>query len=149
MKKITLVIAGLMFSGAASAALTLPGSGEVLMTDCALLNEDVSINLTAGVVAGVGCDVADNAITLTTCHTSGKTVNRTVGRKPNTAAGAPAGSTVDCVIGAADPLCVATEVNGATQPSASTLQGTVSAQYPGTACTAANAKTTADSLLPQ
>ena len=148
MKKFSFILAGMLFSGVASAALTLNGSDEVLMTECGLLNEDVMINLTNGVVGGVGCDEANNVVTLAACHTSGKNTNRTVGKKPDPNPTAPAGSTVDCTIGQADPTCAATPVDGAAMPSATTLQGTVNIQYPGLTCSAANAKTTADSLLP-
>lgn len=146
MKKLALIAAGLMISGAAL-AVELDGSGEVLMTDCELLNEDVTINLTNGVVGGVSCSA--QAIAISVCHTAGKTVNRTVGRKPDTSVGAVSGATVDCTISSTDTACVATPVDGAAYPSASTVRGTVSNEYPGTgACDATAAETAAGTLLP-
>ncbi|MBX9764513.1 MAG: hypothetical protein K2Y24_16105, partial [Pseudomonadaceae bacterium] len=59
MKKVSLVLAGLMFSGMASAALTLDTNGQLTLVDCpgaaggaSPLIEDVNISLTAGVRAG-------------------------------------------------------------------------------------------------
>ncbi|MBS7663908.1 hypothetical protein I0D00_18430 [Pseudomonas lalucatii] len=145
MKKLALIAAGLMISGAAS-AVTLVGSDEVLMTDCELLNEDVTINLTNGVEGGVSCNTA--AIALTVCHTAGKSVNRTVGKRDVAASGNVPAHQVDCTISSTDNTCVATEVDGSAMPSASTNRGTVSAEYPGTTCSAANAETEAATLLP-
>ena len=153
MKKITLLLAGLMASGLAS-AVQFPTTGQLRIGDCTNLNEDVTINLTTGVVAGVSC--TDARVAIAACHTSGMVKTRTPGRKtiqvPDTSDGAAAGATVDeevdCKISAADADCVATPVNGAAFATATTARGTVNTQYPGGgACTdAARADTVAGGL---
>lgn len=130
MKKITLILAGLMVSGMAS-AVQIQNSGEsVTMEDCALLNEDVSVNLTNGVQAGVECNA--RAIVISACHAAGRTTTRTVDV-----------TTCDT---ATPPVCTTAPapVTGPAMPTASTLAGTVISQYPGGGdCTAAAAETNA------
>lgn len=147
MKKITLLLAGLMVSGMASAQ-QFTASGQLQQGVCDNLNEDVALNLTTGVVAGVSCTV--NRVALATCHTSGMVKSRTVGTKtiqvPDTSVGAAAGATVpqvvSCSVGTADPACTGTPVVGAGIANATTNRGTVTTSYPGSgACTAASADT--------
>lgn len=139
MKKITLLLAGLMASGVAS-ALPFSASGQLQVGVCNLLNEDVAINLTTGVVAGVDCSATRVAIA--TCHTSGMVKSRNVGTKSVTttaADGTTTTTTVSCSIGAADPDCSGTTITGAGIANATTDRGTVTTSYPGTgACTAAS-----------
>lgn len=149
MKKIALVFAGLAVSGMAS-AVTLNSSGEVTMVDCPLLNEDVTINLSTGVFAGVSCN--GTAIALSACHSAGKQTSRTVPvRQVAAVPGPPAipAHLETCVIDPADPTCVMTQVQGPAMPSATTIQGTVNTQYPGGDCTAADAEDNATVMLPQ
>lgn len=152
MKKISLAVAGLLFSGLAS-AVQLPSSGTVFQTVCSNLNEDVSINLTTGVVAGVSCTAT--RVALSACHTAGMLKSRSVGQKtvqvpdpdPNAAAGATVPQTQSCSVGTADPACQTVAVKGAAVPSATTLAGTVNNQYPGTgACDATVAENVANGL---
>lgn len=139
MKKLTLVLAGLMISGAAS-AVQLESSNPVTIADCALLNEDVRINLSTGVLAGVSC--TPNVIALSACHSAGKVTSRTVpvrivaetGVAPNVI---PA-HLESCLVGSAD--CNVTEVTGAAMPTATTALGTVNTQYPGANCSAGAAE---------
>ncbi|MDG9922170.1 MULTISPECIES: hypothetical protein [unclassified Pseudomonas] len=130
MKKISLILAGLMVSGLAS-AVQIDNSGEaVTMQDCDLLNEDVAVNLTNGVQAGVQCNA--NAIAISACHTGGRRTTRTVDV-----------TTCDT---ATPPVCTTAPapVTGPAMPTASTLAGTVISQYPGGGdCTAATAETNA------
>jgi hypothetical protein len=143
MKKITLLRAGLMVCGMASAE-PFTASGPLRVGNCANLSEDVNITLTTGVVAGVSCTTARVAIA--TCHTSGMVKNRTVGTKtvnvdvtdPDTGVVTPTPTVLSCAIGAADPACAGTPVTGPTIANASTSRGTVTNSYTSVgACTAA------------
>ncbi|MFP6850619.1 MAG: hypothetical protein VCA57_18175 [Pseudomonas sp.] len=141
MKKITLLLAGLMASSMVS-AVPLAGSGPVRMTDCALLNEDVNITLTTGVEAGVGCDA--DSIVISACHTAGRTTSRSaqvttcVNTDNDPATGV--GGNEDCTT-------APQAVEGPAMPTASTLAGTVVSQFPAGACTAADAETFAETQL--
>lgn len=139
MKKITLLLAGLMASGMAS-ALPFSASGQLQVGVCNILNEDVNLNLTNGVVAGVDC--SDTRVAIATCHTSGMVKSRNVGTKDVTttdANGVETTATVSCSIGTADPDCSGTTVEGAGVANATTDRGTVTTSYPGSgACTAAS-----------
>lgn len=146
MKNITLLLVGMMASGMAS-AVTFGTTGQLTQTDCTNLNENVTINLTSGVVAGVTCTSARVAIAA--CHSSGMLKSRQMPRKdvtedvtdPDTGAVSQVTTQVSCTIGDADPDCKATPVSGAAIASASTTRGTVNTIYPGTGdCTAAKAE---------
>lgn len=148
MKKISLAVAvaGLLFSGLAS-AVQLPASGSVTVLQCTNLNEDVSLNLTTGVVAGVDCTAT--RVAFAACHTAGMQKSRSVGQKtvvdttvePNTS------STVSCTVGDADKDCKSVAVTGAAVPSSTTNKGTVNNQYPGTgACVVGVPETVAKGL---
>ncbi|MNF92737.1 hypothetical protein D3C84_753890 [compost metagenome] len=143
MKKITLLFAGLMASGLAS-AVPFASTGQLQVGVCNNLNEDVSINLTTGVVAGVSCTA--NRVAIAACHTAGMVKSRSVGQKtiqvPDTSEGAAPDATVpqvvSCSIGTADPACTGTPVSGAAFATATTTRGTVNTIYPGGgACTSA------------
>ncbi|WP_155718711.1 hypothetical protein [Ectopseudomonas mendocina] len=144
MKKITILLAGLMVSGFAS-AVPFASTGQLEMSSCNNLNENVTINLTTGVVAAVHCN--SSRVAIAACHTAGMVKSRTVGQKtiqvPDTSDGAAAGATVDqvvsCTVGQADPACTNTQVNGAAFATATTTRGTVNTVYPGGgACTGAD-----------
>lgn len=149
MKKISIAVAvvGVLFSGLAS-AIQLPSSGAVRQTVCSNLNEDVTINLTTGVVAGVSC--TSSRVALAACHTGGMQKSRSVGQKTvagTDAQGNPTSTTVSCTVGTADPACATVTVTGAAVPSSTTNAGTVNNQYPGTgACTPAVAENVANGL---
>ena len=142
MKKITLLLAGLMVSGVAS-AVTLTQSGSVAMTDCPPLNEDVRLNLSANVQAGVTC--TNTVVALAACHTGGKVTQRTV---PVVLVPADATTGVPehyetCDVNAipAIPGCANTAVTGPAMAAATTAMGTTSTQYPGgDVCTAQGAE---------
>lgn len=141
MKKITLLLAGMMASGMAS-AVTFDQSGSLKMTDCEpLLNENVSINLSTGVVAGVSCDAT--GIALAACHTSGRTTAREVEVLiASTDANALPGTLVS-----QDPKVYET-ATGPAVATGSTFQGTVVPLYPeADACTSTVAETAAGTRL--
>lgn len=134
MKKISLLLAGLLLSGAASAVEITAPSGRVLMTDCALLNEDVTINLTNSVVAGVACD--EDQIVMSACHTAGRTTSRSA-------------DVTTCTDPDDSTTCTTTTetVEGPAMPTASTLRGTVASEYPEGNCSAADAEGFAEGRL--
>lgn len=132
MKKITFLLAGLMVSGMAS-AVQLTGTGGVVQRIGAcqtLLNEDVRINLTTGVEAGVNCSAT--RIAIATCHTAGRQVGRSV-------------EVVTACDTTADPDCEDTvavqTVTGPAMAVANTNRGTVISGFPGGVCNAATADT--------
>lgn len=143
MKKVTLLLAGLMVSGIAS-AVQLTESDFVEMTDCNPLNENVRINLSAGVAAGVFC--TDTVAALAACHTGGKVTQRTVAVKDvpaNAETGVPAHIEPCTTVGTDG--CESRAVTGPAMPAASTALGTVNTQYPGgntCSATAAEAQAT-------
>lgn len=149
MKKLSIVIAGLMFAGAAS-AVQFPASGLLLQQECANLNEDVRMNLTNGVVAGVNCRPADGAlparVAIAACHTGGMQKSRSTTRRVIPATQTePETVVTGCATGSEG--CTVVPVTGASMPGATTLLGTVNIAYPGTgACTAVAAETQAGTL---
>lgn len=151
MKKLSIVIAGLMFSGAAS-AVQFGASANLNQVDCPNLNEDVRINLTAGVVAGTNCRAAGALparVAISACHTGGMQKSRSVTQRtdPPAVPGGPNVIVTGCTVGAADPGCAVNTVTGAAVPGATTLAGTVNVAYPGGgACTAIIAEATANGL---
>lgn len=147
MKKLSIVIAGLMFSGVAS-AVQFPASGPLLQQECANLNEDVTMNLTNGVVAGVNCRAAAAGVVprvaISACHTGGMQKSRSTTQRVDTSV-TPNVTTTGCATGSAG--CTVVPVTGAAMPGATTLLGTVNVAYPGTgACTAVTAETQAGTL---
>lgn len=143
MKKVTLLLAGLVISSTAS-AVQFEQSGMLRMSDTScdiLLNENVSINLSTGVKAGAVCSAT--GIALAACHTGGRTTAREVevlveSTEPDAAPG---------TLVSQDPK-VYTSTTGPAVATASTFQGTVISQYPqADSCTAAVAETAATARL--
>ena len=143
MKNIALVVFGVLASAAAH-AVPFEASGAFRMTDCALLNENVQINLSAGVRAGVVCNVA-TGVAIGTCHIGGRTAAREVevlvpSQDPNAAPG---------TLVSQNPPVFATRT-GPVVATASTRQGTVVPLYPaGAACTSGIAEAQATTRLAQ
>nr|WP_143023928.1 hypothetical protein [Pseudomonas benzenivorans] len=138
MKKITLLLVGLMASGVASAEtvdLVAPSTSVDRVT-CTLLNEDVSINLTTNVVGAVACDTT--GIAIATCHTAGRTTNRS--------------QEVTTCTDPTDPTTCTTAVEVVTGPAvpyATTAKGTVTNEYPSSAaCDAAAVQGVAEEFQP-
>lgn len=142
MKKITILLAGLLVSGYAS-AVQFTASGQLLDDDCVLLNETVNINLSKDVVGGAACN--GRAIALTTCHISGRTTQRSAPVCTDADGNPDTG-----LLGKESCSTTETEqVSGAAVASATTLAGTVTSQYPGATCTAALAEAQATENLPE
>lgn len=138
MKKIALFCFGLMASAGAS-AVEFEASGNLEMADCVLLKENVRLNLSTGVVAGVSCDAA--GLALSACHTKGKVTSRTVNvRDVPESIDPPIPAHIEsCNIG--DAGCEERIVVGPAMPTATTALGTVNTQYPGgNECTSAGAE---------
>lgn len=147
MKKLTLIVAGFCgFMAAGQAFAVYPelagGPNDVTMVNCTLLANDIQLVLSNNVVGGVACNTATAVVALSACHTTGQTASRSaVVTTDDTGA-------VICTVGTpAGNTCVQT-VTGSSFPTASTAQGTVSNQFPGAACTAAQAVTTAGTQAP-
>lgn len=142
MKKIALILAGLMASGASVAATTAvslnSGQNPVLMTDCNLLANDISVALTANVTGTLSCNDTDNIVGIALCHTKGLTASRSSVVTTDTT-----GTICTVVAGTED--CVVT-VSGAQFPTVTTADGTVQQQFPATTCTQANTATVAGAL---
>lgn len=145
MKKLTLIVAGFCgFMAAGQAFAVYPelagGPNDVTMVNCTLLANDIQLVLSNNVVGGVACNTATAVVALSACHTTGQTASRSaVVTTDETGA-------VTCTVSATE-TCVET-VTGSSFPTASTAQGTVSNQFPGAACTAAQAVTTAGTQAP-
>lgn len=142
MKKITLLLAGLMASGMAS-AVQFTAPGPLRQATCAILNEDVTLNVSTNVAMGAVCNA--RAISIAACHLTGRTTSRSVPVCANTDGdvNTGVGGLEDCTT---PPPAVTT---GPAYAAATTLAGTVTSQYPGgAACTAALAETRATANLP-
>jgi aconitase B len=149
MKNIKLaLLAGLFVvaSGNAVAAdVPLAATGTIKTTDCALLNENVQINLTSGVQGGVSC--SDTAVAITTCHTAGRITSREV-EKLNCVAVDPDDATKGETCTSFTPNKQYETKSGPAMPTATTLAGTVANEYPGSGiCDAAAAVSVAAGKL--
>lgn len=116
------------------------GPNDVTMVNCGLLANDIQLVLSNNVVGGVACNAATAIVALSACHTTGQTASRSAVVTTNDA------GTVTCTVTATEN-CVET-VTGSSFPTASTAQGTVSNQFPGQACSAAQAVTVAGTQAP-
>jgi len=132
MKKITLLLVGLMASGAASAASVAmtTASTSVGNATCTLLNENVAINLSSNVVGAVEC--LPTGISIAACHTAGRTASRTM----DVTTCVPGATATDAEV---CTTALAQAVSGAAVAYATTAKGTVAPDYPGVACDAAAA----------
>lgn len=141
MKRITLLVAGLMVSGMAS-AVEFPSSGLLTQTQCTNLNENVSINLTTGVVAGVTCTAA--RVGIAACATNGMVKSRQALRRQqvDNTGPQPVTTEVACTTAGVGG-CREIPVTGAALAGASTVRGTTNTVFPNAgACTVGLADTT-------
>lgn len=123
-KIVTLFCFGLMASAVAQADVSLPVSGDVKIADCALLSDDVQINLSSNVVGAVACDATQMIIA--TCHIAGRQSSRSVEKLDVTDPANPVSF---------DPKQY-TVTEGSVYPYATTLAGTVVQDFAGTVCDA-------------
>lgn len=125
---VSILASSLMISSYANAApAALPADGKVDILTCTLLNEDVTIPLSNGVIASFNCGGTERAIQIATCSTNGRTSERTV-LTPCGETGQPA-----CAVSPAPALT--TVVSGATIYTARSNGGQVGpATFDGAAC---------------
>ena len=140
MKKATVFMLAVLGSSQLFAATAVPmnADGQMIIktTDTPLLTENVRINLSTAVMAGVSID--GDEIGLSTCHSSGRTSAREVAKV--TCSGTPSVCTEDV------PKVMETK-SGAVMNTATTSAGTVSPVYPNQLCTSANAAASAATRL--
>jgi hypothetical protein len=150
MKSFSVFVACMMLAGAAQATVVYPVSGKLAISDCpsGLLSEDVNINLSSNVQAGIECNASQVAIG--TCSISGRTTERTVEQfdcisepGPNDRFGAA--TTIQLCTPFDPPQYTTT--TGAVIYTGSSAQGTIIPDYAGAACSAAAAETSAQGRL--
>lgn len=97
-----LAAVGVMFAGAVAAApAALPANGRVDVISCPLLADDVVISASNNVIMGFNCEGTAQTIQVASCHTSGRTGERTV---PTPCDADPLTATVDCAVPPAPAL---------------------------------------------
>ncbi|MCV2216543.1 hypothetical protein [Thauera sp. Sel9] len=136
MKKLFIILGGIFISSSAFSADFGVGGGIIRDTDCALLSENVRINLSKDVVGGWACN--SRAVSIAACHPTGRKTTRTLTREVCTGEGE-------------DRNCenVTGPVTGSAIPFSSTDNGTVGNDYPGRDCVdAAVATDVATAQLP-
>lgn len=125
MKK-ELSILSLALAPALGMAGTLTATGAVRTTDCSLLQDNLTIQLSSGVQAGWICNTTTtNTLSIAACHTSGRIASRSA-------------TATNCGTGTASAQCttVTTTATGAVVPAATTGGGSMQFRFPGSACTA-------------
>lgn len=124
---------------AAAAGTAITGNTTVNTVACTLLQDDLKLQLSSGVVGAYNCNTTANAIQLSSCHTSGRVTQRTSKTVVN-----PTACTADPTDTAA---CASTtsSASGATVASTTTAGGQMSMSFGGNCDTAG---TKAASVLP-
>ncbi|MBG0843464.1 hypothetical protein [Ectopseudomonas toyotomiensis] len=56
----------------------LASGTRIVLTDCSMLQDDVTPSLSAGVLGAYKCTPATNTIAVATCHTAGRTASRSI-----------------------------------------------------------------------
>lgn len=145
MKKIAFVLFGLAAIGAAQAGTLLSAANKysILSGDCSLMNEDVKLALSSNVQGAYACDAASSptGISVATCHTGGRTANRSITCTATDVTNAVAGC---------DAAGTVVTKGGPVVAVASSLAPSVGSTYPGTGTCGtdgATAKTGADTKL--
>lgn len=74
-----MLMASVSFSAVAKDddAEAIPTNGLIAATTagCGLLSEDITLNLSSGVLGAYGCNVSDNIISIAACHVNGRKGN--------------------------------------------------------------------------
>ena len=137
MKKVFIIFVGLLTSTVVIAEDFTGTSNVIEDTDCALLAENVTINLSKDVLGGFDCNA--RSIVIAACHPTGRKSTRTLQVETCTTADPPVCTTAP------------TAVTGSAVPYASTERGTVNSEYPGGNCEDAPFATTVatDKLTPE
>lgn len=150
MKSLAIFAGCMMLATAAQATVQYTVSGRLAVSDCpaGLLSEDVRINLSTNVHAGIECNASQ--VSIGTCSIAGRTTSRTVEEMNCTSEPGPNdrfgnATTVETCVPFDPPQF--TETTGAVIYTGSSGQGTIVPSYPGVACSAANAETAAQQRL--
>ena len=120
MKKVFIIFVGLLTSTVVIAEDFTGTSNVIEDTDCALLAENVTINLSKDVLGGFDCNA--RSIVIAACHPTGRKSTRTL--------------QVETCTKDDPPVCTTapTPVTGSAVPFASTERGTVTSEYPSGNC---------------
>ncbi|MBS1198867.1 MAG: hypothetical protein H6R18_2652 [Proteobacteria bacterium] len=99
-------------------------SGPIQTDTCTLLQDNLTVSLSSGVVGGYDCDTTNGKINIAACHTAGRVTSR------NSVTNIPAG----CGTTANTAACstTTTNISGPVIPRASTAGGTMQTYFPGT-----------------
>lgn len=150
MKSLSVFAACMLFAGVAQATVQYEVSGVLAVSDCpaGLLSEDVRVNLSTNVQAGIECNASQVAVG--TCSIAGRTTSRTVEELDCTSAPGPDDrfgnpTTVETCVPFVPPQF--TETEGAVIYTGSSAQGTIVPGYDGVACSAGAAETAAQGRL--
>ncbi|WP_372865645.1 hypothetical protein [Spongiibacter sp.] len=132
MKKFPLAVAGFcafMTAGYASAVTTdlAAGNNAIILTDCPLLANDITLVLSNNVVGSLACEPTTSVAAISVCHTKGQKSSRSA-----VVTLEDDGVTVKCTVSETE-TCIES-VSGSTFPTASTGSGQVTQQYPDTEC---------------
>lgn len=146
MKKLPLAVAGFcvfMAAGYASAETTAltGGNNNIILTDCPLLANDITLVLSNNVIGSLKCEDTEDIAAISVCHTKGQQSSRSA-----VVTLAADGVTVVCTVDD-DEDCIES-VAGSTFPTASTGSGTVTQQYPDAECSAAAVAAVAEEQAP-
>jgi len=60
------------------AATAISSNKPIVLTDCSLLQDDVTLTLSTGVVGAYKCSTATNTIAVATCHSAGRSASRSI-----------------------------------------------------------------------
>jgi hypothetical protein len=145
MKKFPLAVAGfcaLMTASYASAVTTalVEGNNDIILTDCPLLANDITLVLSSNVVGSLACETTTGVAAVSVCHTKGQKSSRSAVVTKN------ADGTTKCTVTATE-TCIES-VGGSTFPTASTGSGQVTQQYPDAECSAGETQKVAEAQAP-
>lgn len=77
--KTGIIVSALLFGSHAFATGTpIQSNTPIILTDCALLADDVTLTLSNGVLGVYNCVAAANSILVATCHSAGRVSSRSV-----------------------------------------------------------------------
>jgi hypothetical protein len=61
-----------------NAAGPIASNTPIVLTDCSLLQDDVTLTLSSGVLGAYNCVTAANSVLVATCHANGRTASRSI-----------------------------------------------------------------------
>jgi hypothetical protein len=133
-KKLSILSLSMVPALAFAAGTAMTGSTTVTANNCTLLQDDLKIGLSSGVVGGYSCDsVTTNTISISSCHTGGRVTSRTSTVQLPSGCGGT-NTAVPCT------GTTASTVSGTVVPSATTAGGSMTNNFPGGTCDTGGAK---------